>query len=113
MSIGAWSHMLITAGPFREEQYEEKLLKTMTSFCEQTRNCGIVAAGRLTFAGRVDFNGQEDIGSGSQKEGTLKKANGLNRKLMIVILTPLSTLIYNQVKHAGYVKLSVHAICMQ
>lgn len=43
----------------------------------------------------------------------MKKATGLNQKLMILILTSTSTSIYHQVKRAGDVKLGVHTICMQ
>lgn len=113
VSIGAWSYMLITDGLFREEQYEKKLLIAMTKFWQQTNACGIVAANRPNFAGRVDLNGHEDFDAGSKIEDILKKATGLNKKLMIVILTSTSTSIYNQVKRAGDVKLGVHTICMQ
>ena len=113
VSIGAWSYMLITDGLFREEQYEKKLLTAMTKFWQQTNVCGIVAANRPNFAGRVDLNGHEDFDAGSKIEDILENVTGMNKKLMIVILTSTSTSIYNQVKRAGDVKLGVHTICMQ
>lgn len=113
VSIGTWSYMLVTDGWFREEQYEQKLLTAMTKFWQQTNACGIVAANRPNFVGRVDFKGQADIDAGSKIEAILKKATGLKQKLMMVILTSTSSSIYNQIKRAGDVKLGVHTICMQ
>lgn len=113
VSIGPWSYMLITDHFLREEQYEEKLSTAMTKLWQQTTACGMVAANRPNFAGRVDLNGPEDFDAGSKIEDVLKKAIGLNQKLMIVILTTTSTSTYNQVKRAGDVKLGVHTCCMQ
>ena len=108
-ALRSWTYLMISMGGLPDAFDQASLRSTVAKFHGALQEMGITAAAP-TPGSRIMVSGPDDV----KIESALKKAPGDPRqaRLVLIILPSAHTLLYNQVKHIGDVKVGVHTVCV-
>ena len=104
-----WTYLMISTPDSRDELNQDSLNSTLAQFHKHLQTAGITAA-KHTQGSWLKVHSPNDV----EIESAMKNLAGdpTRARLILVILPFRATLLYNQIKHIGDVKLGVHTVCV-